>query len=152
MTASTLYFNMATHAADNTEKRSVNTTRMVISHCDLSHENVASCDQARISACATCFRLALSLRVTRCGRHVSATCLCDLSLRVTEPLASFMRSLAWKAGLIYEILVQALRSSHLFSHILTVFHSICRSTCICVKLNQPVCNRYDRNTSLCGHI
>ena len=86
MTASTLYFNMATHAADNTEKWSVNTTRMVILHCDLSHENVASCDQARISACATCFRLALSLRVTRCGRHVPATCLCDLSLRVTEPL------------------------------------------------------------------
>ena len=74
MAASTLYFNMATHAADNTEKWSVNTTRMVILHCDLSHENVASCDQARISAYATCFRLALSLRVTRCGRHVPATC------------------------------------------------------------------------------
>ena len=83
MTASTLYFNMATRAADNTENRSVNTTRMVILHCDLSHENVASCDQARISACATCFRLALSLRVTRSLR---GTCPCDLSLRVTEPL------------------------------------------------------------------
>ncbi len=70
MAASTLYFNIATRAADNTEKWSVNTTRMVILHCDLSHENVASCDQARISACATCFRLALLLRVTRCGRHV----------------------------------------------------------------------------------
>ncbi len=80
---------MATHAADNTEKRSVNITRMVILHCDLSHENVASCDQARISAYATCFRLALSLRVTRCRRHVPATCLCNLSLRVTEPLSNF---------------------------------------------------------------
>ena len=73
MAASTLYFNMAARAADNTEKRSVNITRMVIL-CAFSHENVASCDQARISAYATCFRLALSLRVTRCGRHVPATC------------------------------------------------------------------------------
>ena len=86
MAASTLYFNTARRAADNTEKWCVNTTRTVILHCDLSHENVASCDQARIRACATCFRLALLLRVTRCRRHVPATCLCDLSLRVTEPL------------------------------------------------------------------
>ncbi len=57
---------------------------MGILHCDLSHENVASYDQARISACATCFRLALSLRVTRCG-HVPATFPCDLSLGVSEP-------------------------------------------------------------------